>query len=177
VLLDYAVDPKSSAHKLMSHQMAAQISSQNWPGLAIKTDLREGWGVYTYLDIKAGEVVCNYGGHLRTHAQVAKLADSQRNYLLEYSVVKNLCRKKYYQIHDNQTKFTYGKYLNHSKKHPCLRHCIYLDPNGTPEVMFIASKKIPAHSELCYDYGPKFKGVMSCVSSCQKCLGKQLYEW
>jgi hypothetical protein len=164
--------PHSTLCRIITEDLAQHISKQNWPGLVIKTGLKEGRGVYTDTEIKAGVIVCNYGGEARNSAQVAQLSQSARNYLIEFSLVENCLRVAHFLYHDENTKFTFGKYLNHSKKHPVLRPVVSVFVNGKADVLFIAKHTIPANSELCWNYGRYFYGVQSCISACQKCLGK-----
>ena len=150
----------------LPEEMRNKIKEQNWPGLQIKKDLEEGWVFFTQSGIKKGDLVRNYGGdHLYN---VAHLPESARDYLLEFSVVKASIRYVHYMYHGAQTKFAFGKYINHSSKHPVLTHKVFMH-NEIPALMFVATKHIPAGSELCYNYGCSFTGVSECLSSCIKC--------
>ena len=100
---------KYLANKIISDEVACKIHSQNWPGLAINTGLSEGWGVFTYTGLKAGDIICNYGGLHITSVEVKKLAYSARDYLFEFSVVQDGHRIAHYQYHDDKSGFTYGK--------------------------------------------------------------------
>jgi hypothetical protein len=146
--------------------------SELWPGLEIRTGLREGRGVFTKVGFKKGHIVCNYGAQLLNISEVQKLSFSERNYLLEFSVVKRCYRLPHYMHYNCEKDFTFGELVNQSSRHPVLCHKVHLRPDGTPDVHFIAKCNIPPNTELCYNYGPTFKGVGQCVVSCSKCRSR-----
>lgn len=76
----------------------------------------------------------------------------------------------FYAVHCLHTMETFGKFLNHSKKHPNLMAKVMLHPqSGKPDIIFKAQKNIKKGEQLCYDYGPKYKGLNECLDSCWKC--------
>ena len=69
------------------------------------------------------------------------------------------------------SEFTYGKYINHSSKHPNLRPKLFLR-NGLPDILFLAQKQIQPGEQLTYNYGSQFKFVSQCVVGCKQCQVK-----
>jgi hypothetical protein len=134
--------------------------------------LKEGKGVKATEDIPSGSKVCNYGGNLLNESEGNQLMECRNNcdYLLEFS----MNRKTFFFNHTEESNFTFGKYVNHSSKHPNVYGKVYLGSLGQPEVIFLAKRKIRQGEELCFNYGKFFQGVSTCVSSCRKCCKLQI---
>ena len=121
--------------------------------------------------IAKGTPVCNYGGHFMRHEYVNKYLlpyASKCDYLLE---IRENFKGKYlnfYLNHDNESSFTFGKYLNHSKKHPNVAMRIYADGEKL-EVIFVTLRKIMVNEQLVWNYGNSYNGVEDCVENCTIC--------
>jgi hypothetical protein len=70
---------------------------------------------------------------------------------------------------DSEDKKTYGKLINHSKRHPNLRKSVY-QMDGKPEVLFETTEVVAEGTQLSYDYGDAYQGLSDCVSGCGKCF-------
>ena len=137
----------------------------------LRTGLKEGRGVFATNVIGKGAAVCNYGGHFMPYRYV-------KNHLLPYEYmcdylleIKENFRGKYkifYLNHDDKSVETYGKYLNHSEKHPNLVMKIYADGDKL-EVIFVTLRKIEMNEQLVWDYGTSYSGVEDCVENCNRC--------
>ncbi len=94
-------------------------------------------------------------------------AEEDRNFNM---MIKWKGKTKFFAIHCIHIQETFGKFINHSKKHPNLRTKVMLHPDsGKPDVMFKALTKIRKGEQLCYDYGPQYDDLNPCVESCRKC--------
>lgn len=149
---------------------------QTWEDVQVKSGLKEGRGVVANKVIEKGTAVCNYGGHFleREYAEKYLLPFEEKcEYLLE---MKENFRGKYkffYLNHDDHSKETFGKYLNHSKKHPNVAIRIYADDKKL-DVIFVTSRKVKVNEQLVWNYGTQYKGVGECVESCEKCRSRSL---
>ena len=145
--------------------------SQNWKNIVLRTGLKEGNGVIATNVIQKGTVVCNYGGHFMPYKYVKKHLlpyENMCDYLLE---IKENFRGKYrlfYLNHDEKSSETFGKYLNHSKKHPNVAMKIYADGKKL-EVIFVTLREITKNEQLVWDYGNSYGGVADCVENCTRC--------
>ena len=98
--------------------------------------------------------------------------DEKCDFLLEMKENSNGILKSFYLNHDQTTKFTFGKYLNHSVLHPNLECRTFAVDDDALDVLFITTKKVKENDQLVWNYGPKYTGVGSCVSSCSLCKTK-----
>lgn len=144
------------------------IEGQQWEKIEIIHGIREGRGVFAKENILPGTLLCNYGGIVLSYEEGQK--KTYCDYMMEVYVP---CTKEVMSLFHSpspQTEFTFGKYINHSKKHPNITPKLYLHPdNGVPEVLFFAQKRICAGEQLCWNYGNAFMGVSDCVDSCKMC--------
>ena len=160
-------DPNSAASSLtpfLTQEMLNHMEKQTWPNLQLVDGLLEGRGVMATAKIPPGKIICNYGGELTNDEEWAS-QDKNFNMQITWQGIS-----KFYAIHCMHTQETFGKFLNHSKKHPNVRTKIMVHPeNGKPEVMFKTMRTVVKDEELCYDYGPKYPGLNDCLASCRKC--------
>lgn len=138
----------------------------------MRDGLPEGKGVFATEDMPKGTIVCNYGGKFHSHKYCEKnlLPFEQKcDYLIE---LRENMKGKWalvYLNHDSTTD-SFGKFLNHSQKHPNLKTKIFaLGECAKLDILFITKRTIKKNEELVWDYGPKYTGVGKCVSSCRIC--------
>ena len=158
--------------KIMPKQIEELLITQAWPWIEIANDLQEGKGVIAKQDIQKQHVVCNYGGDVfnENHAKKNLLCNPKIcDYLFEFKIRQNGKNKLMYRNHDNNSPFSFGKFLNHSKKHPNLICKLFVTSSGEPDILFITKVKIQKGEQLVWDYGAKYAGVKDCVSNCSKC--------
>lgn len=158
---------KSAASKLtpfLTGEMLNHIEKQTWPKLELVEGLLEGKGVFAMEDIPEGQVLCNYGGEL---TKDEAWAAEDKNFNME---INWQGKSKLFAIHCVHTQETFGKFINHSKKHPNLRTKVMVHPDtGKPDIIFKSMTKIKTGEQLCYDYGPFYNGLNDCVEGCRKC--------
>lgn len=146
---------------------------QSWPGLQIR-DVVEGRGVFAIQEFEKHQAICNYGGVLLNEDYVKKTLlpyEDKCNYLVEMREKKFNKWVTLYLNHDDST-YSMGKYINHSKLHPNLTYKIYVTKDRKLDLIFFAKSKIVKGSQLLWNYGNQFSGVEDCVQSCQKCKNK-----
>ena len=114
------------------------IENQSWPSLEVTEGLPEGRGVFATSKIDSGSMVCNYGGVLLNKHQGNIIPEEDSNYLMELTVFPG--EHTFFLNHTMDSEFTYGKYINHSSKHPNVRPKVFLK-NGLPEVIFFWPRK------------------------------------
>jgi histone-lysine N-methyltransferase SETD8 len=156
----------SQRHPVLPQKLCEQCDDQSWGGLEIVEDLAEGRGVFLTRDADKDEVLCNYGGILLSYKVGLEMYDQKDfgNYLIQFYFHE----KKFFFLHSEDTKDTYGKLINHSKLHP---NCVprVFTKEGQPSIIFLALRPITAGEELVYDYGRDYEGVFPCTTSCIKC--------
>lgn len=155
--------------------MQRRVDAQDWDGLIIR-EVDEGRGVFVEKEIRKGTVVCNYGGDFLTkeYAEINLLKHPKKcDYLVELKEISHGERKTFYLNHNNNTRFSFGKLLNHSKLHPNLSIKIFETVQNTLDVIFVARRKILQGEQLLWNYGKAFTGVDDCVSDCSRCKGKK----
>ena len=143
--------------------------NQQWVKLEFRNGIKEGTGVFATGPFERNEVVCNYGGIFLNEDYVKEnlFPDKEKcDYLIEIKTGYKSC---FYLNHDRTTESkVYGKYLNHSAKHPNLFMRVYA-LNDKLEILFYAKHRIVRGTQLVWDYGKMFRGVNDCVESCAKC--------
>ena len=148
------------------------LNLQNWPWIEVVNDLPEGKGVIAKEIIRKNRVICNYGGDLisECNARLHLLSYPKMwDYLFEFPVIRNGEEITMYRNHDSKSSFTFGKYLNHSKKHPNLLCRVLVTSSGEPDILFVSRVTIKKGQQLLWDYGDNYQGVKDCVASCSKC--------
>ncbi len=108
-------------------------------------------GVACRSDLEIGDFICTYPGELISAAEAQKRSvsytASQEACLYEFS-----WQNKCWYI-DGSAKKGIGNFVNHSRKNPNTTTKIYMTPSGKPIMYFQARDKIPALTEIKYDYG------------------------
>ncbi|KAG1957746.1 lysine methyltransferase 5Ab [Pimephales promelas] len=129
-------------------------------GLKVKCIEGKGRGIFADRAFKKGEFVVEYHGDLLEIAD-AKARESQ--YAQDPSTG---CYMYYFRYHDktycvDATKETHrlGRLINHSKNGNLQTklHAI----NGTPHLIFLASRDLEEDEELLYDYGDRSKEALA----------------
>ena len=159
-------------HQMVTPQLEARSERQLWPLTEVLSGLKEGSGVFATVDIKPNVIVCNYGGTILSQEVVAQQLfpyPEKCAYLLEFNEEKFGKRFIMYANHDNFSKQTVGRYVNHSKKHANLIAKTMIFPNGIPDVFFVTKHFVNKGTQLIWDYGNSYDGVADCVESCKKC--------
>ena len=146
--------------------LTTMIQDQSWPSIEIVEGLPEGKGVFARSTINSGSMICNYGGVLLTKQQGNTIPEEDSNYLMELTVFPG--EHTFFLNHTMDSEFTYGKYINHSSKHPNVRPKVFFK-NSLPDAIFLAQKKILPGQQITYNYGRHFKFVAKCVSGCKQC--------
>ena len=162
-------------HKLVTPQLESRSEMQLWPLTEVLSGLKEGSGVFAKVDIKPHVIVCNYGGKILSRDFVVKQLypyPEKCAYLLEFDEVKFGKQFLMYANHDNTSKETVGKYVNHSKRHANLIAKMLILPNGIPDVFFVTKCFVTKGTQLIWDYGNSYGGVADCVENCVKCIDK-----
>ena len=114
--------------KVLPKNLHKQCKKQSWTKIKIVEGLPEGKSVFAISDIDKGTYVCNYGGVIlnRNYCENKLLPFEEKcNYLVEMK--ENIYGKwqKVFLNHDENTKDTFGKFLNHSRIHPNVRCQIF----------------------------------------------------
>lgn len=157
-----------------SDEIATLSENQQWVGLKIVYHRDRGYGVVAAADIPKGRVVCNYSG-LVLPADAAEdylqdllplLERNARAYAVEFQEGKD---RFYILAHGTENPPSFGRLLNHSKKHP---NCRVYRKNFTladgqqdtrqatkSEVSIViveTLRKISFGEELVWNYGRKY---------------------
>ncbi len=77
--------------------------------------------------------------------------------------------EKTYFHHGEGVPPTWGKFINHSSKHPNIRPKVFINSEKMLEILFVAKSDIAIGTQLVYTYGSKFGDLKPCVASCTKC--------
>lgn len=73
-------------------------------------------------------------------------------------------------IDANKDDGSFGRFINHSKKHPNIKPVTHKENGKVKTVLFIAIIDIKAGEELLFNYGDMYhEGVFDCVEGCEKC--------
>ena len=161
--------------QIIPSELKKRCQVQSWEGLKLKTGLKEGKGVVAGKVILKCTAVCNYGGHFiqQEYAEKNLLPFEKKcNFLLEMNENYKGKNIKFYLNHDENSPETFGKYLNHSKKHPNVKMRVYVDGDKL-EVIFFTTKKVDIGEQLVWNYGSKYQGVGECVENCKICRLQQ----
>ena len=157
----------------MPRDIADKAYSNSWENLRIEKGLREGKGIFAEKDIEKGEAVCNYGGNCVSNTYAEKMLIpfiSRCVYLVElFENYKNQWQL-FYINHDENSKESYGKYLNHSEIHPNLTPKVMVTEHDTLDIVFFSNRTIQKNEQLVWDYGPDYEGLNPCVDGCLECL-------
>ncbi|XP_053376806.1 N-lysine methyltransferase KMT5A-like [Mercenaria mercenaria] len=142
------------------------IQKQNWKHICIRDATDEkGKGVFATDDmIKAGDVVCDYHGAIRTAQEAERrlkdLLPPICNYMLFFrnkhgtkmcvdASTECECHPPGEYLHNSP-----GRYVNHSAKKQNLKP-MRREVNGTEVVLLVATRDIKAEEELLFDYGAR----------------------
>ncbi|XP_013855926.1 uncharacterized protein LOC106511726 [Austrofundulus limnaeus] len=145
-----------------SDRVVKCIKSQKWTGLAFSEIEGKNRGVVTTRDFLPGEVVCDYHGKLVSHRKGEEIHRdiqlSESGYMFFFkNKGKALCidaHEEHCECHPE--KLTFGRLINHSRKHPNIKPRLYIFTSDGVEkevILFIASQKIRVNEELLFDYG------------------------
>lgn len=108
-----------------------------------------GLGLFARSSLNAGEVIGEYTGLLVDDWKpIGAGSSARRPYLLKFPFPTTVAIDPEHE--GNETRF-----LNHSSRAPNLRRA-YIDLDDVIHVLFVASKTIPAGSQLCFDYGANY---------------------
>ena len=129
--------------------------------LETKMTLRNGVGVFAKIDICFTNYICQYGG-VEINSQQASLLESDKN--SDFLLVVGDGKERFHLNHNEETTENFGKYINHSSKHPNLFYKI--GRNNKKEVRFYAKKFIPKGTQLVYNYGKHYQRLRPCVDTC-----------
>jgi len=106
-----------------------------------------GWGVFSDIDIRQGEMIIEYRGELIGNAMAEKREK-------EYEAAKigsdYMFRIDEYTVCDASKQGNVARFMNASCTPNCYPKIIFLD--GTKRVVVYAKRDIRAGEELCYDY-------------------------
>ncbi|XP_005795024.2 N-lysine methyltransferase KMT5A-like [Xiphophorus maculatus] len=147
---------KSEEHRRIDDLLKNRIEE----GLEVKHIEGKGRGVFAVKSFKKGDFVVEYHGDLLDLAE-AKKKEAQYSedpktgcymYYFRYQA-------KTYCIDATQETDRLGRLLNHSKSGNCQTRLHPID--GTPHLIFVASRDIKAEEELLYDYGDRSKESIS----------------
>ena len=133
----------------------------------------EGKGVFAITDIDRGTYVCDYGGIIlnRNYCEKKILPFEEKcNYLVKMK--QNIYEKwqKVFLSHEENTKDTFDKFLNHSHIHPNVRCQIFaVEEQKVIDILFITIRDVKKGEQIVWDYGPNFSGVSRCIISCSRC--------
>ncbi|XP_014880861.1 N-lysine methyltransferase SETD8-like [Poecilia latipinna] len=129
-------------------------------GLEVKHIEGKGRGVFAGKSFKKGDFVVEY------HGDLLDLAEAKKREAQYSEDPKTGCYMYYFQYQAktyciDATKETNrrGRLLNHSKSGNCQTRLHPID--GTPHLIFVASRDIKAEEELLYDYGDRSKESIS----------------
>ncbi|XP_068422957.1 lysine methyltransferase 5Ab isoform X2 [Clinocottus analis] len=132
------------------------IKNSTEEGLQIKPIEGKGRGIFAAKIFKKGEFVVEYHGDLLELA-AAKIREDQYTqdpqkgcymYYFQYQT-------KTYCVDATEETGRLGRLINHSKTGNCQTRLHAID--GTPHLIFVASRDIKAEEELLYDYGDRSK--------------------
>ena len=113
----------------------------------------QGNGVFARKFISAGEEVCVYGG---TELSVKDSKNVKSNYLFEIGSGETA----FCLDHTENTPFSIGQLINHSKPHPNL-YLQIIRENGKNDIKFRAKRNIPVGVQLSWNYGKEFPHLVS----------------
>ncbi len=156
----------------MPTELSKKIKSQEWDSIVTVTGLPEGKGVFAKNEIRKNTVVCNYGGSFRSESYANKWLlpfDDKCFYLLELHEKYKEKWHHFYLNHDEASKESFGKYLNHSRLHPNLKDKLLVTQSNELDVIFYAIRNIKVNEQLVWDYGKEFTGIKECISGCKRC--------
>lgn len=160
----------SELHKKMYNlvpDIVATLSrNQRWPNLIVKSDLGErGRGVFMTIDRCTGEYLCDYKGEWRNHQDHLQLMENlKKSDPKNHRLVESYCmdvpvasgKKPVYSIDAHRDDGSFGRLINHSKKHPNVYSQLrtYKDEEGNCRfiVVFRPCHKIKKGEELLWDY-------------------------
>lgn len=111
-------------------------------------DSQIGYGLWTNREIPPRAYLGEYTGVLRKRHLFGRW---QNNYCFIYNIGE--ARGTSYLI-DAEKKGNFTRFINHSETPNLEAASVY--HNGCMHIIFYAIQKIPANTQLCYDYGPLF---------------------
>jgi hypothetical protein len=145
------------------------VKNNSWPGLILKDDLLGGFGLFAAKDFSNGDIICHYGGVLLDSKSYKEDSDSR---LDKFLLQVTLNDTHWYFNHYEDTEFSHGKMINHSKECGNVIKKVYEGADYQPVVFFKATTQIKSGEQLLYNYGKKYRELPSCVPHCKKCLSK-----
>ena len=73
-------------------------------------------------------------------------------------------------IDANEDNGSYGRLINHSKRHPNVKPVPHKERGNFKTILFLAMADIDAGEELLFNYGEMYHaGIFDCVEGCSKC--------
>lgn len=139
----------SPHQKWLGQFYAKDIRNPSGLDLTIRfIDAQVGYGVWTNRDIPAQTFVGEYTGVLRKRRFFGRW---QNHYCFAYNIGE--ARHTPFTI-DAEKEGNYTRFINHSLERNLEAASVYCD--GLMHIIFYAMSPIPAHTQLCYDYGPDY---------------------
>lgn len=145
------------------------VQNDSWPGLKLQDDKMGGQGVFALKNFSCGAFICHYGGILLDNKAYKEDSDSRVDKFMFEITLKTT---HWYFNHYENTKFSHGKMINHSKTCANVVGKVLEGSDGQPVVLFKVIKSIKPGEQLLYDYGKNYAGLMPCVPNCKKCRSK-----
>ncbi|KAI4797379.1 hypothetical protein KUCAC02_025108, partial [Chaenocephalus aceratus] len=148
-----ATQPTEEAvRRALTKERWVSNTPSSWRGLAVRDfGGSKGKGVVATCPMDKGDVVCDYHGTLISVAEGRRREDSIYRFFF-----KELCIDASSRCDCHPEVETYGRFLNHSRKHPNLKAKRFdlTFPDGPRELLvFVALQSIKVGEELLWDYG------------------------
>ena len=155
-------------YPMLSDEMTENVQKNSWSGINLQNDNMGGEGVFACMDLAKGTYVCHYGGRLLDLKMANEdIARGETKFLMEFSINSKPFFFNHYRYPNSLPSF--GKMVNHSKRHANLKKKLFQDKHGDPVVMLVANRMIHKGEELTHDYGNKYGLNADCTANCKKC--------
>lgn len=138
-----------------ANQIAVELGKYCSDSLSLCID-DKGRGVRAKRFIKKGEILCSYEGELIRYLDGQKRSANNSTCFLFFFKYK----EKSWCIDATKENCTFGRLINHSRKHPNLK-AVACEVEGKPGIVFEAKVDIPANTQLLYDYGEHDKEILA----------------
>ena len=136
---------------ISDHDTIIKCNTQEWPGLIVVDGLPlRGRGVKALCAFEKGELICDYHGSLLTDKEGKNLYSGMKQGEMGYLFSFKIDGKTFW-IDGTQNDSSYGRLINHSKKHPNMVTKMKFIC-GKPILLMYAKKHIQPMEELLHNY-------------------------
>ena len=132
-------------------EIVMKCDSQKWTGLIVVDNLpSRGKGIKTLRTFEKGELICDYHGLLLPGKEGSKLYSDMKPGDMGYMFSFKIDGKTFW-IDATSNDCSYGRLINHSKKHPNVITKLKLI-NGKPILLMYANRHIQPMEKLLHNY-------------------------